>query len=983
MLRRPTFSDAPARKLASSAAAFLLLITVPSVGRAQVAETPDFATQIEPIFATYCAGCHAGDEREGGFSVESFSALAEGGDSGPAILPSDLDGSRLWRLTAGLEEPRMPPEGTDGPNEAELELLKAWIKGGAPGPSGEEPQPKRLVVPSLPAAPQADAPLLAVAYSPDGQHIAVARYGRAEVIKPSTGEITATFGDLPGKVNALEFSADSRTLVTASGVAGLYGQVDLWDLESLSQTRSFRDHRDALLAVALDPAGHRVATAGYDRKILIRDVASGDVITQLEGHNGAIYDLQFDSTGELLLSASADATLKVWRVADGVRLDTLGQPLKEQFVGAFSPDRAWIYGAGADNRIRRWKLVSTANPEINPLETARFAHEGPIVALAISSNGQVLATAAEDRTLKLWNAQDLTEIQFLPNQSEIVTGLSFSPDARQLVVVRLDGTRDVLEVPQIETAPAETTAEVNVSDMPTVTMPEAPMAELAEAEPNDSPDTAQIIALPAQVKGVIRPAAEGTSDFDLYRITARKGEAWMIEINAARTGSKLDSFVEVLDMQGKPVPRVLLQAVRDSYFTFRGKDSDTSDDFRVHNWEEMELNEYLYAAGEVVQLWLYPRGPDSGYKVYPGFGKRYTYFDTTAVAHALGEPCYIVKPHPVGTNLIPNGLPTFELPYQNDDDARRRWGADSSLSFVAPADGEYLVRVRDARGFGGDDYAYTLSIRPRRQDFAVSIGGRDPKVPPGCGREFTVNAERFDDFEGPISITLEGLPPGFHATSPVVIEPGQMNAVGLIWADDTAVAPTAEQSAAIRVVASAEINGQKVEHDLGGIGTLALDAPPSVRIRIAQVAGEVTSADALVMEEGPAELPWPGDAPLELTIAPGTTIAAQVFVERRGHEGGVPFGNEDSGRNLPHGVFIDNIGLNGLLVIEGRSERVFFITASKIAAEQSQYFHLKARVGGEPCSLPVLLHIKRTGAAGADDEVASQPPAIETNSDTP
>ena len=35
-------------------------------------------------------------------------------------------------------------------------------------------------------------------------------------------------------------------------------------------------------------------------------------------------------------------------------------------------------------------------------------------------------------------------------------------------------------------------------------------------------------------------------------------------------------------------------------------------DFRLFNWEEMHLNEYLYANGEVVKLWLYPRGPDSG-----------------------------------------------------------------------------------------------------------------------------------------------------------------------------------------------------------------------------------------------------------------------------------------------------------------------------------------------------------------------------------
>ena len=62
--------------------------------------------------------------------------------------------------------------------------------------------------------------------------------------------------------------------------------------------------------------------------------------------------------------------------------------------------------------------------------------------------------------------------------------------------------------------------------------------------------------------------------------------------------------------------------MRDSWVTFRGKDSNTSGDFRF-KWDEMNLNQYLYVNGEVVKLWYYPRGPDSGYIVYPGTGNRH------------------------------------------------------------------------------------------------------------------------------------------------------------------------------------------------------------------------------------------------------------------------------------------------------------------------------------------------------------------------
>ena len=73
----------------------------------------------------------------------------------------------------------------------------------------------------------------------------------------------------------------------------------------------------------------------------------------------------------------------------------------------------------------------------------------------------------------------------------------------------------------------------------------------------------------------------------------------------------------------------------------------------------MELNEYVYANGEVMKLWMLPRGPDSGFLVYPGVGEnRFTYFGSTPITHALNEPCYVVKPHRPGRRpLIPNGLP--------------------------------------------------------------------------------------------------------------------------------------------------------------------------------------------------------------------------------------------------------------------------------------------------------------------------------------
>ena len=97
-------------------------------------------------------------------------------------------------------------------------------------------------------------------------------------------------------------------------------------------------------------------------------------------------------------------------MADGLRLDTLPQPLKEEYCCAFSPDGRFIVAGGADNTIRVWKFVSRDKPQINPMVQARFAHEGPVVRLVFTPDGTRLVSPAEDRTIKVWDATDFTEI---------------------------------------------------------------------------------------------------------------------------------------------------------------------------------------------------------------------------------------------------------------------------------------------------------------------------------------------------------------------------------------------------------------------------------------------------------------------------------------------------------------------------------------------------------------------------------------------
>ena len=447
--------------------------------------------------------------------------------------------------------------------------------------------------------------------------------------------------------------------------------------------------------------------------------------------------------------------------------------------------------------------------------------------------------------------------------------------------------------------------------------------------------------MPGEVRG--KMGVQG--DRDLFRFHASAGEELTLAVNAARAGSKLDSRIEVLFADGRPVEQAVLQAVRDSWFTFRGKDSETADDFRLHNWTEMELDQYLYAEGEVVRLWLYPRGPDSGFKVYPGAGKRYTAFSTTALTHAVNAPCYIVVPSTADSRPVPNGLPVFRLNYENDDDPTRKWGADSLLLFTAPKDGEYLARLTDVRGFGGEtNFHYSLQVRGRRPDFTVAIEGLNPKVSPGSGLEIRFTASRTEGFEGPIRIHIANLPAGFTSSTPLEIEAGQEIAIATLHAAKDAKPSDETADQAVRVTASATLAGREVTRELGTLGDLQLGASPKVTVAI------LPGNDPTAVKDLPGQ-------PLEFSIRAGQTLSARVRAVRNDFEGRIELGNEDSGRNLPHGVYVDNIGLNGLLIVEGQTEREFFITASPIAKPCVRQFHLRTTADGNQVSMPVTLRV--------------------------
>lgn len=489
------------------------------------------------------------------------------------------------------------------------------------------------------------------------------------------------------------------------------------------------------------------------------------------------------------------------------------------------------------------------------------------------------------------------------------------------------------------------------------------LTQVSEVEGNDDMAKAQVVTLPVSVNASLSKTnfqvrSPNTSqnelgssfyDTDHFAFDAKKSQTWIIETTAAQAGSPADTKIEVLHADGKPVARMLLQAVRDSYNNFRSVDANNPD-IRLQNWEEMELNEFAYFNGDIMRIVRMPRGPDGGCFFYVTNGMRRAYFDTSATAHSLDEPCYIVEPKPLGSDLLPNGLPIFTLNYANDDSGDRKLGRDSRLTFTAPADGRYVVRVTDTRNWGGERFVYALSIREPLPDFSVKLAGMNPTVMPGASIGFSFRADRRDNFDDSIQIDITGVPAGYFASTPLLIEAGHDLISGSLHAMPDA--PANADWSKLKITAKAKINGKDVAHDAGTFGKVTLGTQPKFVIVM-----EPDLGGKAVMRELKDET-----KPLEITLVPGQTVKAWIRAVRMSDNGLI---NLDV-HGLPHGVIVDDIGLNGVQIREKENERPIFFRAAKWVQDQDKLCHAalsSARSehdsAGLQTSFPILMKIRK------------------------
>ncbi len=275
-----------------------------------------------------------------------------------------------------------------------------------------------------------------------------------------------------------------------------------------------------------------------------------------------------------------------------------------------------------------------------------------------------------------------------------------------------------------------------------------------------------------------------------------------------------------------------------------------------------------------------------------------------------------VKARRFGTPLL-SGLdsmlevlsPKGQVLASNDDEPGA--GKDAGLTFSPPADGDYLLRLRDLNSKGGPAFVYYLEADYARPDFTIRCDPDLAMIGPGSRTAWYVHVTRTNGFAGPVAVEVQGLPPGVSA-SPLTIPPNMTQGVVVLSADKEAQVGAA---ANVRVVGTATAKQAD-----GAEATLTHPATPNEEIYLPGGGrGRFDVRLQSVAVTGPSDILDVAVSPGVLNLKPGEEVKLDIAVERR----------KDFAQNVILDVTLQHLGQvfgnplpPGVTVVDGKSKTI-------------------------------------------------------------
>lgn len=277
-----------------------------------------------------------------------------------------------------------------------------------------------------------------VAFTPDGRFVITASWGDycLKVWKAEDGSEVSAQKHASRLCDAV-VTRDGSTVITTDA----YQHLVFWPLGADGQLGEGAGIQADFgqPSLALSPNGKLLATASWEKKLTLWDVAQKTKLQEHELPEPLRY-AAFSPDGAVLVAGTTTNTFYYWQMAEGAgKTFTVPRvpPTTETWNLAFSPDGRWFSTAHQDSYLWSWKA-----PSMEALHFYNNAPEASVMATAFSPDSQLLAAAFGDGNVYLYEPQAaLPPKAVLPGftQEKPAKSLAFSPDGKTLAAGGEDG----------------------------------------------------------------------------------------------------------------------------------------------------------------------------------------------------------------------------------------------------------------------------------------------------------------------------------------------------------------------------------------------------------------------------------------------------------------------------------------------------------------------------------------------------------------
>lgn len=238
-------------------------------------------------------------------------------------------------------------------------------------------------------------------------------------------------------LNSIALSPDARMIVGG----GQSEVIKLWNLNN-SQKDYFEGHSQSILDVALSPDGSYLVSGSRDTTIIIRDFPEGTIKHHLKPDNDLVLSVTIDPMNSLLATGHSTGVINLWELQQGILIDKYQQHYQSVWSLGFSQDSNFLASVSSDKTLKVWDI---ANCQL----LYQVSNEFSILAVAISGDGQYIATGDSGHQVKIFNFMTGEELVSLMGHTKEVYALVFSPDNRYLLSGGRDTTIAIWQVPEI------------------------------------------------------------------------------------------------------------------------------------------------------------------------------------------------------------------------------------------------------------------------------------------------------------------------------------------------------------------------------------------------------------------------------------------------------------------------------------------------------------------------------------------------------